>query len=100
MTEINKDMKNNENPPEITQAKGFLRWIEVVGNKLPHPFWMFVWICVFIVATSAIASYLKVSVTDPQGEHIAVNNLLSAEGLRWFLENMVTNFAHFAPLGL
>ncbi|MGC9344088.1 MAG: AbgT family transporter [Bacteroidales bacterium] len=85
---------------QLQQAKGILNWIEKVGNKLPHPFWMFVWICIFIVFTSALASYLKVSVTDPQGEHITVNNLLSEEGLRWFLENMVTNFAHFAPLGL
>jgi p-aminobenzoyl-glutamate transporter AbgT len=22
-------------------SKGILRWIEVMGNKLPHPFWMF-----------------------------------------------------------
>ncbi len=89
-----------DTPQNPQQAKGFLRWIEIAGNKLPHPFWMFVWICVFIVLTSAIASYLKVSVTDPQGELIAVKNLMSEEGLRWFLENMVTNFAHFAPLGL
>jgi aminobenzoyl-glutamate transport protein len=89
-----------DNTDQLPQAKGILSWIEKVGNKLPHPFWMFVWICVFIVLTSALTSYLKVSVTDPQGELITVNNLLSEEGLRWFLENMVTNFAHFAPLGL
>lgn len=38
--------------------------------------------------------------TDPLGHTIAAKNLLSGAGLRWFLEYMVTNFAHFAPLGL
>jgi aminobenzoyl-glutamate transport protein len=85
---------------KLQQAKGFLGWIEKVGNKLPHPFWLFVWICILIIFTSALTSFLNVSVTDPQGQTIAAQNLLSGAGLRWFLENMVTNFAHFAPLGL
>ena len=85
---------------ELQQAKGFLGWIEKVGNKLPHPFWLFVWICILIIFTSALTSFLNVSVTDPQGQTIAAQNLLSGAGLRWFLEKMVTNFAHFAPLGL
>ncbi len=91
---------NKQASDSLPQAKGFLRWIEKTGNKLPHPFWLFVWICVFIILTSALTSFLNVSVTDPGGQSIEVNNLLSGEGLRWFLENMVTNFAHFAPLGL
>lgn len=99
-----------ENVPEIVSedlekdvppAKGFLRWVEVAGNKLPHPFWMFVWICVLIVVISAIAAYFNVSVTEPaRGEVIEARNLISGEGLRWFLQELVTNFAHFAPFGL
>ncbi len=91
---------NKTTPTSPSQSRGILLWIEKAGNKLPHPFWLFVWICVFIILTSALTSYLKVSVIDPQGQEIAARNLLSGEGLRWFLENMVTNFAHFAPLGL
>jgi len=91
---------SKQDTQELPQAKGVLAWIEKAGNKLPHPFWLFVWICVFIILTSALTSFLNVSVTNPSGENVTVNNLLSGEGLRWFLENMVTNFAHFAPLGL
>ena len=91
---------NKKASDSLPQAKGILRWVENAGNKLPHPFWLFVWICIFINLTSALTSILNVSVTDPGGRNIEVNNLLSGEGLRWFLENMVTNFAHFAPLGL
>ncbi|MGC9352872.1 MAG: hypothetical protein ACP5D9_03480 [Mariniphaga sp.] len=25
------------------QSSGVLKWIELPGNKLPHPFWLFVW---------------------------------------------------------
>ncbi|MEX0986313.1 MAG: AbgT family transporter [Bacteroidales bacterium] len=86
---------------EIPSEKGVLRWIEVVGNKLPHPFWMFVWICIFIVLISAVTSYFEVSATQPgTGLDITARNIASGDGLRWFLENLVTNFAHFAPLGL
>ena len=91
---------SSHSPEDLPQSKGLLGWIEKVGNKLPHPFWLFVWICILIIFTSALTSFLNVSVTDPQGHSVAAKNLLSGEGLRWFLENMVTNFAHFAPLGL
>lgn len=44
-----------------------------------------------------------VSVADPrpanEGEWIAVNSLLNAEGLRRLVTEMVTNFTSFAPLG-
>lgn len=104
-----QNKKDEENLPakepadmdEIPAATGVLRWIEVVGNKLPHPFWMFVWISIFIVITSAITSYFSVSATQPgTGAEIAARNIVTGDGLRWFLQNLVTNFAHFAPLGL
>jgi aminobenzoyl-glutamate transport protein len=93
--------KEHAGMDDIPAATGVLRWIEVVGNKLPHPFWMFVWICIIIVATSAITSYFSVSAVQPgSGAEIAARNIATGDGLRWFLQNLVTNFAHFAPLGL
>ncbi len=72
-----------------------------MGNKLPHPFWIFVWICVFIVVLSAITAFFGVSAVHPDtGQSVVAQNLVSGEGLRCFLEEMVTNFAHFAPFGL
>lgn len=82
-------------------SKGFLRWVEVVGNKLPHPFWMFVWICILIVIASAITTFFDLRVYNPaDSTYVVTNNLVSGDGLRWFFQEMVTNFAHFAPLGL
>ncbi len=84
-----------------TESKGLLRWVEIMGNKLPHPFWLFAWICILIIVFSAITSYLNVSATDPgTGEKVVAQNLISGEGIRNFVEAMVTNFAHFAPFGL
>lgn len=84
-----------------TGSKGVLRWIEEVGNKLPHPFWMFVWICIFIVLLSGVTAFLGVRATHPDtGQLVEAQNLISGEGLRRFVEEMVTNFAHFAPFGL
>ncbi len=93
---------NNFDGQDIeTGSKGFLRWVEVMGNKLPHPFWMFVWICIIIIILSSITSYFGVSAVDPAtGEDVIAENLISGEGLRRFLQEMVTNFAHFAPFGL
>ncbi|MFO7924383.1 MAG: AbgT family transporter [Bacteroidales bacterium] len=104
--------KNDKNPDNTsvdennmqeaeTGSKGVLRWIEVMGNKLPHPFWIFLWICIFIVVLSGITAFLGVSAVDPgTGSVVKAQNLISGEGLRRFVEEMVTNFAHFAPFGL
>ncbi|MDD4107720.1 MAG: AbgT family transporter, partial [Prolixibacteraceae bacterium] len=84
-----------------SDTAGVLKWIENVGNKLPHPFWLFVWITILVILFSAIAAFSGISAVDPgTGEVITPNNLISGEGLRRFLEEMITNFAHFAPFGL
>lgn len=89
---------HSTHPPK---SSGLLRWIEELGNKLPHPFWMFVWITIFIVLLSAVAAFFGLSAIDPgSGREVVAQNLISGEGLRRFLEEMVTNFAHFAPFGL
>jgi aminobenzoyl-glutamate transport protein len=97
-------MSHHENTTQAEspdKGKGILDWIERMGNKLPHPFWMFVWITIFVVLISFLTSTLGVKVTDPaSGKVIEAQNLLSGDGLRRFVEEMVTNFAHFAPLGL
>ena len=50
---------------------------------------------------SGIAFLLNISAIDPAtGEKVVAENLISGKGLRLFLEQMVTNFAHFAPFGL
>ncbi len=92
---------NQSNEVMDTGSKGILKWVEDMGNKLPHPFWIFVWICILIVVLSGITAFFGVSAIHPDdGSLVEAQNLISGEGLRRFLEEMVTNFAHFAPFGL
>jgi aminobenzoyl-glutamate transport protein len=50
---------------------------------------------------SGITAMLGVNATDPAtGVVVRAQNLVSGEGLRRFIEEMVVNFAHFAPFGL
>ncbi len=99
-----KDKQTEQTTDELPgqpQSKGLLYWIEVMGNKLPHPFWMFVWICIIVILLSALTAFYGVNATHPDtGEHIVAENLITGDSLRRFVEEMVTNFAHFAPLGL
>lgn len=98
MANLNNDKTAGEAPVKVNKI---LDWIEVLGNKLPHPFWLFVWIIGLVILFSAIAVLTGVSATNPAtGELIEPVNLISGEALRRFLEEMVTNFAHFAPFGL
>ncbi len=86
---------------KLQKGSGILGWIEKMGNKLPHPFWMFLWITIIVLIVSGIAAFFGVEATDPgTGQVVKAQNLLSGDGLRRFVEEMVTNFAHFAPLGL
>lgn len=79
----------------------FLSWIERTGNKLPHPFWLFVYLAGFILVASLITGLFNVTVTHPvTGETIVAKNLLSQYGLQRFVLEMVDTFANFPPLGL
>lgn len=79
----------------------FLDGVEVVGNKLPHPATLFALMAVLVVILSALASTLGLSATHPiTGESVTVNNLLTADGIRWMWTNVEKNFVDFPPLGL
>ena len=81
--------------------KGFLAWVERVGNKIPHPFILFLWLIIIIAVISFVLSKIGVAVINPtSGEVVEVRNLLSADGLVNALKTMIKNFTGFAPLGL
>ncbi|MBF8983882.1 AbgT family transporter [Lutibacter sp. B2] len=97
----------------VEKKKGFAKFIkgiEVVGNKLPHPFTLFVGLTVIVLILSYILGKAGVSVSylaasknpgeAPVQTTIAVNNLLSYDGMRPFFEQFVKTYAGFAPLGL
>ncbi|KGX88657.1 aminobenzoyl-glutamate transporter [Pontibacillus halophilus JSM 076056 = DSM 19796] len=82
--------------------KGFLDFIERVGNKLPHPITLFAILAVLVLLLSAGISALGIEVEHPgkEGEIVQVKNLLSDEGIVYIFGSMTDNFIGFAPLGI
>jgi aminobenzoyl-glutamate transport protein len=88
-------------PQLDNKPKGILGWIERVGNKLPHSFMLFVYLCLILMVVSAVLAAFGVSVVHPgKGETVTVKSLLSQEGIHWILTNMLKNFTNFPALGL
>src|SRR6056297_286243 len=92
-------------PSRITR---FLRVVEWLGNALPHPVTLFALFALSVVLFSGLMGALGVAVPDPRPEGAAgraadgmirVISLLNAEGLRRIVQNLVTNFTSFVPLG-
>ncbi|MEV0086942.1 AbgT family transporter [Saccharopolyspora sp. NPDC050642] len=79
----------------------FLQGVERLGNKLPHPFWLFTMMAGLVIALSAVLSAIGVSAVSPvDGKTIQVKSLLSAEGVQAIIGDAVDNFAAFPPLAL
>lgn len=73
--------------------------IEEVGNRLPHPVWIFVFLSAFVVVLSAFLQARGVSVIDPStGETSTVKSLLSRDGMQVIVGDVVKNYANFPPL--
>lgn len=85
-----------------------IKGIEKVGNRIPHPFYMFLYLAIAILILSAILGSMGVSVTymgvaaDGTVAETAttVRNLISAEYLQTTMANFVKIYINFAPLGL
>lgn len=86
--------------PQFKSPLGLLDWVERWGNKLPHPFTLFVLFSFAILIVSWLTSALEVSATHPAtGKKIAAVNLLDRQGIQNIITKAVSNFTGFAPLG-
>ncbi len=72
--------------------------VERVGNALPHPFWLFWVLSAILAVVSAGLAAAGVAVVAPDGEPVAVRNLLSGDGLAMAVSSMIDNFAQFPPM--
>lgn len=84
-----------------TMIERFLDGVEKAGNKLPDPVTLFVIMAFIVLGSSWILSKFNVSAVKPgTNEKIAVVNLLNQEGLIKIINEMLTNFTSFPPLGM
>lgn len=97
---------NNEPRTLFTRFLDFVEWL---GNLLPHPVTLFALFALGVVLVSGLAEWLNWSAPDPRPVGAAGRapdgiiepvSLLNGDGLRMIVENLVTNFTSFAPLGV
>ena len=81
------------------RARDWLDSLEDLGNRLPHPAMLFVWLCLLALIASALFQGTQAA-HPATGETLEVRSLLSGAGLREVLGGMVENFTGFAPLGI
>jgi len=78
----------------------FLSFVEKAGNALPHPATLFAIFAMLAVLASWLFSKIGLVAVHPKdGSTVEIINLVSREGLHWILENTITNYTSFAPLG-
>ncbi len=78
----------------------FLDSVERLGNALPDPVFIFIWIIVLLVVVSVIGAAAGWSAVNPvTGETLAVTSLLSEENVQRLLVEMPRTYTGFAPLG-
>lgn len=78
---------------------GFFSFIEKVGNKIPHPVYLFICLWILALAASWIMSSLGISVINPSnGKTVTVVNMMTSQKWAEFLRNMGKTWMTFAPM--
>ena len=86
--------------PRNDEAHGFLRKLEVIGNKLPNPAILFLIMLGFLALLSVVLEMAGISGVDPMSKKtIMVRSLISKDGLHWLMTDMIKNYINFPPLG-
>ncbi len=93
--------KEGEQQPKSVKRSKFLDGVERVGNKLPDPVILFIWLVVLVAVISWIGSICGWSAISPaNGKLVTVFNLLSPAGFQYMISNCYQNMSTFAPLAI
>jgi aminobenzoyl-glutamate transport protein len=86
-----------------------LDWVERVGNKVPHPVMIFVYLIGIVIVLSALLSLIGARVTfdaynpasgDIERMSTEARSLLTIEGIRFMFTGVVANFMGFNAVGV
>jgi aminobenzoyl-glutamate transport protein len=95
MSESTQKKKGIENLQPIFDG------LERLGNLLPTPFTMFLWLWIITAICSLIFGSMGASATNPStGDVVVARSLFTKEGIMWLLGAFLTNYTGYAPLGL
>ncbi|WP_348675528.1 AbgT family transporter [uncultured Abyssibacter sp.] len=86
--------------------KGFLGYVERVGNSLPDPVFIFFYLILGLIGVSLVCALVGVTAAHPtqtlaDGSPLLIEakSLLSAENIQKLWVQMPATFTHFHPLG-
>lgn len=86
-------------PPRRGLGDRVLTRIEILGNKLPEPFTLFLILFLVVAVLSTVMALLGVEITVPgTDEPIAIKGLFTGEGIAWFTTTLGENYIGFPPL--
>lgn len=85
----------------MSTSSGFLGVVERIGNRLPDPVFLFLWLIGALVVLSLVGSGLGWSAVNPvTGETLQAQSLLSRENLEKLIIGMPRTLADFPPLAI
>lgn len=96
-------------PPKKTGLEKILDTVERVGNKVPHPAVIFIWLILVVIVLShvfylmgASATYESINPDTHQAEQVTtkVESLLTGAGIRFMYADVVRNFMSFNAVGV
>ncbi len=85
--------------PSSSQSGKLYGWVERIGNKVPILFALYLFDYRTHGDDGNFVGLWRQCENPTDGTPVVVKNLLSVEGLHWFLPNVIKNFSGFAPLG-
>ncbi|MBA4029308.1 MAG: p-aminobenzoyl-glutamate transporter [Planctomyces sp.] len=86
-----------------------LDFVEVVGNRVPHPAVIFLMLIAIVVVLSHVMEMMGVTVNyqvinedtyELETETTKANSLLTASGIRFIYASLISNFMGFSAVGL
>ncbi|MCC4294990.1 AbgT family transporter [Brevundimonas aurantiaca] len=85
----------------MNPAARLLNTVERIGNRLPDPVFLFLWLVGGLILLSMIGAALGWSAVNPvTGDRLAAQSLLSPENLERLIIGMPRTLADFPPLGI
>ncbi len=87
----------------------FLNFVEKIGNMLPHPVVLFLFLAITTIILSSVLSFFNLNVTYVgfnrstkviEEMTVHVKSLLNPEGILYLFSSFVKNYINYAPLGL
>lgn len=96
---VDQDQANAEQPQKRTAMDRLLGGIEYVGNKLPEPFTLFLWLFLITAVISTIMAWMGKEVQIPgEDETVKIKGFFTGEGMQWFTTTLGPNYLGFPPL--